>query len=379
MKIQDKAITSCIDEILKIVKFPKKLRDSIILFIKSAISAYSLIPAFAGRAAHDDNKKKGIKRFFRLFCCKFLTCELMQYVMLALFKKSIKEMKKIELIIDWTSIRKFNFFSVSLNIDEGRTLPILFAGYEKGKQDIDSSQPEIEKNTLKQIRAALGEKLNVKVIVLADRGFDAPLTLKYIKSLGFSYVIRVSTGDYMYLKNGKKRKISQKIVLKRGIKSYKKIRYTKKEELETNLYCIWHFSQKEPWLLLSDMDINTYEASVLYSKRMRIEEMFKSFKNEHTGFDIKKVRIRHLDRWIRFLFVSSIMFHIIGLLGYKLRSIRRIEQMFSLSTKPPKNQKYIFSIYTLAAHALTSTVFLLNWTHNSWFIKFNGSSWIPLV
>jgi hypothetical protein len=358
--------------------FSKPLTNLLLAVIVSCIKIRSCIPTFVGRDIASTVPRYGVKKIHRLFKNKFLKVELLNSILLSIFLKIIFKLDCIKLVIDWTVVRRFNFLSVSLvNGFFGRTIPIYFAGYVKGDQGVSDSQPDIEKRVLSMVFRYIPS--NMRVIILADRGFDAPDTLEFISEHGYEYVIRAKTQTCFYTAKGRIKKITFRLVKKRGFSVYRNIEYTKARRVKTNLYCLWQECQEEPWLLLSNINMSTPQIiGSLYAERMKIEEMFKSFKNEHTGFDIKQVRLRHLDRWLRFLAVSSLLFHALGMLGEKLHQIAKIEHFFSLSSKPPKGQKIIFSIYTLAAMVLNCQGISMLWKKKRWFVCFTGYNEVEL-
>jgi len=275
------------------------------------------------------------------------------------------------LAIDWTVIRnKFYLFSVSLVENEGRSIPILFGGFLKLAKSGDETMPMIEQKVLGDVLAVV--PAGITVHVLADRGFDSPRTLRFIENRKAFYIIRASVGTWIKNQRGKRRKVKQSLVKRRGMAAYRNIEYSESYPVTTNLLCVWEYRQNEPWLLLTnDPFLSVKDAASLYAKRMRIEEMFKSLKNEQTGFDVKKVRIRSIDNWLRFMLVSAILFNVLYQVGERLREIPRIEQFFSVSSRPPKNQAWIFAIYTLAQLVLVSDFIQLRHRGGALFFREN--------
>jgi transposase len=218
-----------------------------------------------------------------------------------------------------------------------------------------------------------------KITLLADRGFDSPEFLLFLEMLKIKFVIRVSSAKWIYFKNGKKRKTGKNIIKKGFQQKYENIKYTGNKKFRCNLYVKWKDDQKEPWMLLSNKNVKIEKVCDLYAKRWAIEEMFKSLKNEDVGFDLKKVRLRHFDRWLRLLFVSTIYFQAIGLLGYQLRQVDNIEKPYTMCSKAPKKQDFIFSIFNIAIYVILDRMIKLRYSVLSGFqIKWDKTSWVKL-
>lgn len=364
--------------ILKNRQLSKPLVLTLSLFLLASIRLKTLIPTIVGRAMPSTLPRFGTKRAHRLLKNKHLTPETTCAILLELFANLLLKQQKLLLIIDWTFIRSFAFFSISMVLESGRTLPLIFGGYKQGEQTVDQFQPRIEQDCLKLLFGRI--PAGMPGLVLADRGFDSPATLQFIESYGYQYIIRASTQENMYTSSGRMKKITKSLVKKRGQKIYSNIEYTTKHRLLTNLYCIWNYDQDEPWLLLSNIKkASVAEIAGEYCKRMTIEEMFRSLKNDRDGFNIKIVRLRHLDRWLRFLFVATLLFHFLGELGILLLKINGIEKYFSLSSSVPKKQRSIFSIYYLAVLVLTNTFLRVRCRANRWQFSLRGSAWIVYV
>lgn len=297
-------------------------------------------------------------------------------------KRLLKNQSHIILSVDWTVIRsRFNFLSISWVMDGcGQSIPLYFTGYEKGHlcdYDECQSQPKIEESALKMVISMLSNA--DEIIVLMDRGFDSPQMIRYLKNLGVKFIIRSKSERWITTRRGKEILIKNMYKKPGKDKSFKDVYYTRSSKVQVMFYARWEKGQNEPWFLLSNIKSNIDEICALYARRWPIEEMFKAMKNEQTGFDIKKVRLRHLDRWLRLLFIATLVFQALGTVGRDLRKIDRIEIRYTPSSKPPKNQKYIFSIFTLAMHVFADPNISLKFGYTVGFsIKLPNSAWLRI-
>lgn len=370
-------ITSYMEESFKSIEIRRTLYKAILFFLKCALMAKTLVPTKVGQKTRSALPRNGTKRVYRLFINKYFTRAFMDDIYLILMKKLIPKNKPLILAIDWTIIKeKFCFLSISWVLSNGRSIPLYFTGYQKLMLDIYASQSSIEKKTVQMILDMFPNKKDITI--LADRGFDSPDLLDIFIRNKIKFVVRSKTERYIYLKNGKEIKLTHELIKKGSEKKYINVFYTKTNPVLLSVYLKWDKNQDEGWILLSNISNNVSYVADLYAKRWEIEEMFKSMKNQDVGFDLKTVKLRHIDRWLRLLFIATILFQFIGLLGLKTREIHNIEKRYSLSSKPPKDQKYIYSIYSLAILVLEDFRLDLKIKNGKYFIKYPDSKWIQL-
>jgi hypothetical protein len=354
---------------------------SIIFFIENAVRGRTLVPTHVGRARNEYQPRSGSKRVHRLIKNERISNDVMDNVLTRSAKKLIEKSKKqIVLVIDWTTIKEhFNFFSISLLEKKGRTIPLYFTGYKQKEMPENESQPRIEQEAIRKIiNVVRALDRNKKIIIIADRGFCSPETLNFLVNNRVSYIIRAITGKTVFFTNGRSRMIDHDMVKKGTTKAYYDIIYTETRAVPSNLYCIWNKEQTEPWLLLSNMaGKKVSKIAALYEKRVEIEEMFKSMKNEQVGFELKQTKLRHIDRWHRYLFLTVLLFQCLSEIGTAMQQVDKIEQRYSLSSKTPKKQKRIFSYYYLALLILNDSYFQLRYNKKLEF-KIPGHSWILL-
>ena len=370
-------ITSYVEESFKGIEIKKTLYKAILFFLKCSLIAKTLVPTKVGQKTRTALPRNGIKRVYRLFVNKYFTRAFMDDIYLFLIKKLIPLDKPLILAIDWTIIKeKFCFLSVSWVFSSGRSIPLYFTGYQKLMLDIHKSQSSIEKKTVQMILKVFAGKKDITI--LADRGFDSPDLLDIFIKNKIMFIVRSKTERYIYLQNGKEIKLTHELINKGSEKKYINVSYTKANPVKLNIYLKWDKNQNEGWILLSNISDNVSFIADLYAKRWEIEEMFKSMKNQDVGFDLKTVKLRHIDRWLRLLFIATILFQFIGMLGLKTREIHNIEKRYSLSSRPPKNQKYIYSIYSLAILVLEDFSLDLKIRKGKYYFKYFDSNWVRL-
>ncbi|HXG68221.1 MAG TPA: hypothetical protein VNO70_24205 [Blastocatellia bacterium] len=98
----------------------------------------------------------------------------------------IKPTQYLEIIIDWTSVNRFQLLSALIPID-GRAVPVL--QWAVRKWEFKTSQNSFEEQFIQSLRRCVDKSL--KVIIVADRGFQRADFLRFLGQQGFSFVIGV--------------------------------------------------------------------------------------------------------------------------------------------------------------------------------------------
>jgi hypothetical protein len=134
-------------------------------------------------------------------------------------------------------------------------------------------------------------------------------------------------------------------------KDYGWVQYSKKHRVPVRFIAKWQRGTSEPWFLITNApERNTKNIIMLYKKRMHIEAMFKSMKNDQVGFQLKHARLQHIDRWIRLLFLVTLFFHLLYLIANAIKDEQKLNDYFSLARH--KVRRKSFNIYLLVIMAL---------------------------
>jgi hypothetical protein len=197
--------------------------------------------------------------------------------------------------------------SISLGTDDGRTIPIVWDGYAKGELAECESQNKIEERLMTKVLMSLPRKM--KVLVLGDRGFHRPEFLKFLGSFGknIDYIVRIPTGDFI-IARGKEIELTGELIAKGTSKNFGTVEYTKVRRLPARCVAVWDENSREAWILLTNIkNTSSRGIAALYARRMSIEAMFKSMKNEVSGFSLKHARLRHIQRWLVLCFLATLL------------------------------------------------------------------------
>ena len=289
-------------------------KDTISFFDVGVLRAGSFVTAKAGQAGVRSTgtlPRHGVKRANRMLKNPRFTKAKMHQASISNFIRLTKNRKTVVLVIDWTEIAGAHLLCISFVTDSGRTVPIVWDGYRKGEMPACQSQNKVEESLIFKVLTAI--PFTTKVVVLADRGFDRAKFADFLGNFGPNvfYVIRASKDAYIHWR-GTRILLSDDLVAQGDWKNYGWVRYSDEHQIRVRFCAAWDDEMKSPWLLITNMpDVSVKSIVSLYGKRMTIEEMFKSMKNEVVGLSLKCVRIKAIDRWLVLCFVITLLLQFI--------------------------------------------------------------------
>ena len=122
--------------------------------------------------------------------------------------------------------------------------------------------------------------------------------------------------------------------------------YTKSRKVELRFIACWDKKMKDPWFIITNLSSHTVKDILHeYSLRWEIESMFKSKKNAQVGMSWKYAKLTTIDRWLRFVFLITILFQFLADVGIFCDDDISIIKRYTPVANPKRR---IFSIYNLA-------------------------------
>lgn len=373
-------IKNWIERNFKEAPLRKPLAKFLVAFTSALVNARSFIPAHLGRWMGSGLARSGIQRVGRFYSNESLDVSTLDEHFKTSFIAQVSGSGELWLQWDWTTIReKFQLLCLAwIEKDGKRSIPAHFCGYDHADGTEITAHDGWELHALKWL-ASCG-KIAQRITLLMDRGFDSVKNLRRLQARGFHYIARMAQCEMIRLPGQDHFIEARNSMLKRGQRiDFGWITYTQAHLFRVRMVGIWDPRQEEPWFLLTDRDDLTVDhLGERYSRRMAIEELFKSMKNETLGFLLKSILIQKIDRWRRILWFVTVAFQFLAFLGTRLREIPRIEQRYSPSSRVPKRQEWIFSIYRLAYHVLHDRLIILEWMGECLGIRFPGAPLLAL-
>lgn len=317
-------------------KWHWRQKDTISFFDIGVLRAGSFVTAKAGQAGVRSTgtlPRHGVKRVNRMLKNPRFTKNKMHEASITNFIRLIKNYKMAMLVMDWTEIKGIHLLCISFVTDTGRTVPIVWDGYREGQMPACQSQNKIEESLISKVLNEI--PYTTKVIVLADRGFDRAKFAEFLGNYGpnIFYVIRASSDAYIHWR-GKRLLLSENLVAKGEWKNYGWVKYSDEHQVRVRFCATWDADMKSPWLLITNIsDVSVQTIVSYYGKRMTIEEMFKSMKNEVVGLSLKCVRIKDIDRWLVLCFVITLLLQFVWEVAQSCgnRVLIRAEESYTLA------------------------------------------------
>jgi hypothetical protein len=229
------------------------------------------------------------------------------------------------LVVDWTSwdtkllglagggTRPYQVLTIGIP-RRGRVLPLLSVVYERDKLPARGSQNRWEEDALTRVLRAL--PLQVRPVVIGDRGFGRAEFIAYCQKRGVDYVLRVRRKAQITPATGPAWQLGTEGLRPGERRWVPQVRYgtfnNRPRELWINLACTRDTAAPEPWYLATSLGSGR-EAVAWYRQRMWLEATFKDF---HSGFGLDAARISRaprLGRLVAALTLAVAWLHLLAL------------------------------------------------------------------
>jgi hypothetical protein len=315
------------------------------ILVSSAMRVERISLANIGRAMSGMVKHQ-IKRCWR-FCAndRVETADAMRGVLKRVLKK---RKKKLLVSFDWTDIKSFQTLMASA-VFKGRSIPICWASCHKHVYDGHRSRNAFEESLLLVLRSMIPPE--VKVILLADRGFGRTELARFCQTHGFSYVIRIQPNVHVRCASFTG-KLLDYPVHKGVCKLLRSVAYRSHHTVTQNIVIRWvrdlPAKRDECWFLMTDLAAGPAQISRLYRCRMTIEELFRDHKNKRNGWSLRDTKITRPQRLDRLLLILAIAYLLLCGLGLIALQIGKPGDWASST----RNECSVFTIGRIMLHRL---------------------------
>ena len=308
------------------------------VLVAAAMHVQRISLANIGRAL-DGTTKHQIKRCWR-FCVnpRIETADAMRGIVARLLKK---RKQKLLVALDWVDIKGFQTLVASVVL-KGRSVPVCWASTSNHVYEGQRSRNAFEESLLLVLRSMIPGQ--IKVIVLADRGFGRTALARFCQQQGFGYVIRIQPKVTLRLK-GFHGKLLDYPVYKGIAKVLKRVSYRSDGAVTQNVVIHWPRNlppkRDECWFLMTDQQGTARQICRLYGRRMTIEQLFRDDKSKRNGWSLRDTRITRPERFDRLLLILAIAYLLlcgVGLLA---------QRQFRPSAWCSSNRQNECSIYTI--------------------------------
>jgi DDE family transposase len=254
--------------------------------------------------------------------------------MRGVLKRVLKNRKKKLLIsFDWTDIKGMQMLMAAA-VMKGRAVPLCWASCTGHTYDGQRSRNAFEESLLLVLRSMIPPQ--VKVVILADRGFGRTELARFCQRQGFGYVIRIQPDVHV-----KSRPYTGKLLdypVHKGIaRVLKNVDYRQKNPVRQHVVIRWKkgLPQKrdECWFLATDQDATAVRLSDLYGQRMSVEQLFRDGKSKRNGWSLRDTRITSPHRLDRLMLILALAYLLLCGIGLLARQLCRPAQWSSNSNR----------------------------------------------
>jgi hypothetical protein len=247
--------------------------------------------------------------------------DVMRAVVGRLVRRHVKKLRSRPLLVsfDWTKLRSVHVLMAAVVV-KGRAIPLCWGSY--ADRTLGKSQNALEEALLLVLRQMLGPQ--VRVILLADRGFGRTELGRFCQRHGFDYVIRIPSKVRVKF-NGQSVRLDQYPVHRGLCELHKNVLYRQHDPVKQHVVIRWKKrlpkKSDQPWYLMTNLAPTcpakqaARRISDLYARRFDIEELFRDAKSGQFGYALGKTRIRRPDRLDRLILILVLAYLLLVGLG----------------------------------------------------------------
>lgn len=218
------------------------------------------------------------------------------------------------LALDWTDYENDDHTTLAGYVvtSHGRATPLAWQTVKKSS--LKERQKRYEHEFIERLSKAISS--DVRITLLADRGFGDRILYRHLESIGWDYVIRFRGNIYVEDENGEVRPAAKWVAANGRAKILPNARVTAEREQVGAVVVVHAKKMKEPWCLASNLSKRKASEIVkLYGKRFTIEETFRDQKDLRFGMGLRATHIRSAERRDRLLLLAALAQALLTLLG----------------------------------------------------------------
>ncbi|WP_375743984.1 IS4 family transposase [Corallococcus interemptor] len=226
----------------------------------------------------------------------------------------LAERTEAVIALDWTDFERDDQETLvaSLITRHGRATPLLWTTLVKSASV--GNRQLVEDQTLGRLREVIGAE--VKVTVVADRGFADAKFYALLRQLGFEYVVRFRADTLVTSEDEETKRAAEWVPEGGRAKVLRGARVTASMAQVGAVVCVKRKGMKDSWCLATSLtDAAAQEVMDVYARRFTIEETFRDVKDLKFGMGLKQVRVKTPERRDRLLLISALAQVLLTLLG----------------------------------------------------------------
>src|SRR3954463_12193228 len=220
----------------------------------------------------------------------------------------------IVVAMDWTDYDADGQATLALKLvtRHGRATPLIWLSVHK--DELTDARNAYEDAAVRRLAEVLSD--DVKVTLLADRGFADTKLFGFLDELGFDYVIRLKGTPKAGAAAGPPRPAAEWVGQGGRARKLRDAAVTEAQYPVGAVVCVHAKGMKEAWCLAtSNAAASSRQIIDLYSKRWSVEPSFRDTKDLRFGLGLASVRISDPQRRDRLLLLNAFAVVLLTLLG----------------------------------------------------------------
>jgi Transposase DDE domain len=286
------------------------LANGVIGVLHAAVLAVHAIGQAYAKVANIQ-PKSGVKQIDRLLSNEGLV---MAQVLKSWVAFVVGVRKEIVIVLDWTDFEKDDHATLAayLVTRHGRATPLAWQTVQKST--LEGMRNAHEYALVERLHSYLDK--DVKITLLADRGFGDQKLYDYLSFLGWDFVIRFRGCIVVENAAGEAKPAKEWVPTNGRATMLRDVRVTKNRARLPAVVVVHAPKMQEAWCLATTLvDKKASEVVKLYGKRFTIEETFRDEKNLHFGMGLSATHIRSAERRDRLLLLAAVAHALLTLLG----------------------------------------------------------------
>ena len=226
----------------------------------------------------------------------------------------VGDRKEIVVALDWTEFDGDNQATICLYMitRHGRATPLVWKTVPKAT--LAGKRNDYEYSVVEQLGSILPPE--VKITLLADRGFGDQKFYAILGIFGWDYVIRFRECIRVTDGSGATKTAAQWLDNTGRAKMLKGVGVTEDKSPVPAVVLVHDKRMKDAWCLAtSRVDLGAAAVTKLYGRRFTIEETFRDTKDVHFGMGLSATHIGSAGRRDRLLFLAALAYALLVLLG----------------------------------------------------------------
>ena len=222
--------------------------------------------------------------------------------------------KEIVLALDWTDFDADDHATLAgyLITSHGRATPLIWMTVSKAT--LKNRRNDHEYRLIERLHECLAA--DVKITLLADRGFGDQKLYRFLQTLGWDFVIRFRGAIQVEDAEGIRKSANAWVPESGRATMIRGARVTRTKAEVPAVVVVHAKNMKEAWCLATTLsERKASEIVKLYGRRFTIEETFRDQKNFRFGMGLSATHIGSTERRDRLLLLAAIAQALLTLLG----------------------------------------------------------------